>query len=294
MGKDKSILACIRGVGKGCVRPWTALAPQIQPSDANDANQVSVNDLESTVLETYDIKPSYQYMRWNLLWLLLVVLISPLSLVALVDPSVGLALCMSLQAVLTVAFLFACYHVWTYMWIMVGAVNTPWLDKAAELDAAALAEFKHVVMICTYKEPLDLLRTTLSSLARSTMAHQIIAVVAFELKTPDRESKINALTHEFASQFFALTCTTHALLAGEIQGKCSNANSGMREAIHIHLERGHLVTSRTMCTTCDVDSLFHEKYFENLTYNFLSDPDRYNVVWQSYEAASLRNVSFIV
>ena len=55
----------------------------------------------------------------------------------------------------------------------------------------------------------------------------------------------------------------------------------MRAAVTRLEEYGDLDLSCTTATSCDTDSIFAPRYFENLGYQFLTSPKAKEVVWQA-------------
>jgi hypothetical protein len=232
--------------------------------------------------EVYEPKDPNDNLRWNYLYLFLVMLLCPLAAyLAFWDAAMAFQVSMGLQALVQLSFLVACLYCWRYMWTMIGAVNEDWLAKATQLDDDMVLRIRHVVVMTAYAEPLELICRSIRSLAAQTMANKIIMAVAFEASTPSLQEKSAAIQTEFSNSFLSLEITVHELLPSEIRGKCSNINYGMRSVVKNNLVQNVIDPKYTTCTSCDCDTTFHYRYFENLTYNFITNADRYNVVWQS-------------
>ena len=143
---------------------------------------------------------------------------------------------------------------------------------------------QHLVMMCGYKEPMEVICQSIDSLAAQTAAHRLIVVIGLEEGTPDVAEKAARLKKRYARSFKRFHVTKHPKQwAGgrEIQGKCSNANYTMRAAVTRLEEYGDLDLSCTTATSCDTDSIFAPRYFENLGYQFLTSPKAKEVVWQA-------------
>lgn len=156
------------------------------------------------------------------------------------------------------------------------------IADSARRSYIAWEDVRHVVIIPTYKEPTDILRRTLQSLAEQEVAGQLVVVLAMEEREEEGPLKSRILEREYAGRFAAIRTTFHpAGLPGEVVGKSSNENFAAR-AVKRWLvdERGHPLRAITV-TSCDADTVFHPRYFSCLTYKFCTDENRYRRFWQS-------------
>lgn len=77
-----------------------------------------------------------------------------------------------------------------------------------------------MVLMCAYKEPLEVLVATLDSLKQQTVAKHLFVVVALEEKTPDVTVKSQHLSSRYASEFLHLMVTVHPSgILGELPEK---------------------------------------------------------------------------
>lgn len=132
----------------------------------------------------------------------------------------------------------------------------------------------HAVIICNYKEPLEVLRATIQSLATNTLAANTMIVLACEDRDPSAQDTYRALEQEFAHKFKAFFQTRHVLAPGEIVGKSSNENYACRE-VHRILSEDYpeLDPFQVMVTTCDADSLFDSVFLEQVEAEYCRMPD---------------------
>jgi hypothetical protein len=142
----------------------------------------------------------------------------------------------------------------------------------------------HIILVTTYKEPIHILKRTLTSIADQALpAKQISVVLAMEKREPqnDRDNKVKELKKLYGKKFGNLFVTVHELSEGEVVGKASN------ERFAAIWTKKELVDNRKMninyitITSCDADHKYHPKHFAELTYKFLDNPKRYNYFWQS-------------
>jgi hypothetical protein len=226
------------------------------------------------VFKNYDhTKPANTVFRWNLLWLVLC-LIAPYPLWAtFLNCKLSYEFTILVNALLAINFIFSTILCWRYMWRMIRCFNTPYWQ---ELDPELREKVQHIVVMPTYKEPVELLMETISSVANQTVASSIIMVVGMEEKTPNQEEKKKTIRDRFGKSFKALVFAVHPSgTPGEIPGACSNRNFASRTAVKYMIMSGLLpidsVTKEvdldfTVCTVCDADTTFYYRYFENLTW----------------------------
>jgi hypothetical protein len=143
-------------------------------------------------------------------------------------------------------------------------------------------DVRHIVVIPTYKEPAEMLRRTLGSLAAQEVAEQIVVVLAMEEREDGAPAKARALQREFDGRFAAFWATFHpAGLPNEVVGKSSNENWAAREAKRRLVDGLGYPIGAVTITSCDADTVFHPRYFACLTYKFSTDPERFRRFWQS-------------
>jgi len=94
-------------------------------------------------------------------------------------------------------------------------------DLGKEKDPENASKFSHLVNICAYKDPLEVISMTLSSLATQSQAKTALYVVmALEEKTPELTEKIIELDIRFKSKFQRLIFSIHPYgVEGEIPGE---------------------------------------------------------------------------
>lgn len=139
----------------------------------------------------------------------------------------------------------------------------------------------HLVIVCTYKEPVYILERTLLSLVEQTMPKdQISVILGFEEREKDWQVKAAELKRKFSGKFSHFLVSEHVLVPGETAGKHSNAR------VCTILAKKKLIDSKKIdinfCTisSCDADHVYHPNYFANLAYKFLDNPNRYERFWQ--------------
>ena len=245
--------------------------------------QYAVDEKQQNVKEK-----EFIIMRWNLLFLVFDFIIIPLPLwidifCPIFAAIYGLFVCWLEAFLLTVCALRSLHA----NFLMKRVVDETWEDKIprnTEEERRLADNLQHLVMMCGYKEPMEVICQSIDSLAAQTAAHRLIVVIGLEEGTPDVAEKAARLKERYARSFKRFHVTKHPKQwAGgrEIRGKCSNANYTMRAAVTRLEEYGDLDLSCTTATSCDTDSIFAPRYFENLGYQFLTSPKAKEVVWQA-------------
>jgi len=141
----------------------------------------------------------------------------------------------------------------------------------------------HIVVIPTYKEPLNTLRRTLNALTLQSFPTQRISIMlSFEEREgEDARNKANKLVDEFSKKFGHLWTTYHPDIPGEVKGKSSNTSWGAQIAKKELVDREMVPLEYVTITSEDADAVLHHHYFAALTYHFLDSPERYHRIWQA-------------
>ena len=141
---------------------------------------------------------------------------------------------------------------------------------------------QHLIVVSAYKEPVALLISTIESIEVQHSAKSCLNLsMSFEERTQELTEKIMILEKRFSKKFNKLSFTSHPNnLPGEIPGKCSNANFGIRRSL-AQLDGLGLDTDNIIITTCDADTKFHPEYFNALSEKFSKVKDPHGCVFQS-------------
>ena len=166
---------------------------------------------------------------------------------------------------------------------------TNWLTRFNENFRSSWLKYndiRHVVIISSYKEPVEVIDMAFSSLAAQIDidVKKIHVVLGQEQRagSENNQKTIDYFSKKYKNTFGQLIFTEHPPdLIGETAGKHSNERfAAMYYKKHFIDTKKYSIENLTL-TSCDVDTLFHPKYFSALTYNFASNPNRYLRFWQS-------------
>src|SRR3989344_2013636 len=141
----------------------------------------------------------------------------------------------------------------------------------------------HIIVIPSYKEPLETLRRTLTGLTKQTFPtdHLTVTVSFEEREGKEARAKAAVLRKEFGSKFKNLLTTFHPDLPGEVKGKSSNTAWGAKAAKKKLVNDQKIDINYVTITSNDADVILHPQYFSYLTFKFFDDPRRYYLIWQS-------------
>lgn len=164
--------------------------------------------------------------------------------------------------------------------------HTDWrveYHRRATRDSLPVNSVRHLVIIPSYGEELDILRRTLDRLAEQAPARTTLSVVlAMEAAEPGSAEKGAQLQAEYGAAFEHIFVTVHPQgLPGEMQCKSANQSWAIRCARQIMVDQLGISADLIVVTSMDADTLWHPAYFECLSVLFATDPRRYRTYWQS-------------
>ncbi|KAI1695295.1 hypothetical protein DdX_19659 [Ditylenchus destructor] len=233
-------------------------------------------------------KPANRYIRWNLLFTFLILLFLTS---AVWIPCIPMVQKLSMEIAVVVIIIL---H---FLWLIALFNNVRYLIRMKRYKSHIIdlkksrtngKVIKHLVGICFYKEPMELMIDTLNSIAVQPDAELKISVfVGLEQGTPDKEKKEAELRTRFETRFERFFVTIHPKsLPGDIPGKCSNLNYAARKAVKMLREDedyGYGPAMEILITTGDCDTVFGERYFDALEEDYwkVQPEARYLTVWQS-------------
>jgi len=248
--------------------------------------QLSRDDVIKSARRFQKLKPiSNSRLRWNLLWSLVIWAV-------FMFPIYGPYLLSCGAAFYGVSATLLFFNVVWALAVLFTAYYLHFLYRGMGKDYKALypaeARCFHIIILTIYKDDMKVVMRTVSSIAKQTEAKRIVMVLAWEGRTPDRAARTKMMTDAFGQSFYQLLFSVHPYqLPDEIASKAANANWGLRYAVrHCFQRLGHSDPNDFIASTCDSDTLFHERYFEALTADYLSmrrakHPHTHASIWQA-------------
>jgi len=138
----------------------------------------------------------------------------------------------------------------------------------------------HAVVVCSYKEPLEVLCRTFESISsQQGIRRRPIAVFAAEARDETWRTTFNAIKKRYGDRFEQLLYTEHVLAEGEIAGKSSNENFAVRSLYRKMVDDMGLDPFEVLVTIADSDSLLSSSYLAHVEASFHSHPDGRRLIY---------------
>lgn len=188
----------------------------------------------------------------------------------------------ALEVARVVGFIALFRLAWTIVSYLVGVVKLKRTQQELDQSNYPIADVDHIVVIPNYKEPIDVLSSTLNALAKGKCATtRMTIVLAMEATDTQGEEIANQLVQLYKDRFKNLFITHHpANLPGEVPGKAANQAWAARYAKSILVDQFGMDINKITITSCDADSIFHPSYFDELGRLFAAEPHPHNRIWQ--------------
>ena len=132
-----------------------------------------------------------------------------------------------------------------------------------------------VVILTTYKEPVDVLQASIESYLKSSYPKdKMIIVVAMEKREgPEIYKKAEILEKAFGNKFKKLLITVHPDILGEMKAKGANS-TWASHMLEKYLKKEKIQSEDVIVSTFDADTRTHPEYFACLSYKYMINPNR--------------------
>jgi len=147
----------------------------------------------------------------------------------------------------------------------------------------AWEELWHLVILPTYNESEEILRTCLSALAHDNYpaARLIVALGIEERGGPEAAARAQKMAAEFSQSFYRFAVTVHPdNLAGELKGKGANQAWCVQQVKRDIIDELKLDYDKILVSVFDIDTIIQTGYFFALTYKFLTVSQPYRASYQ--------------
>lgn len=148
-----------------------------------------------------------------------------------------------------------------------------WLKKLQQLTIKSWKDIYHLVILPNYKEPLEIIRESLTAILRSDYPKErMLIVLGFEERGGRERKKVaKALEKEFKDKFFKFLITWHpANIAGEVAGKGANETWAGKQVKEKIIDPLKIPYENIIVSSFDTDTVVFPKYFSCLTYHYLT------------------------
>ncbi len=145
--------------------------------------------------------------------------------------------------------------------------------NAAGVSAKSWQDIWHLVIIPVFREPLNIIRESISAILSSGyLKERLIMVIAAEERGGEELKKtVNEIKKEFAKKFAYFLVTFHPDgIAGEIPGKGSNEAWAGRQALEKIIQPNKIPPENVIVSVFDADTTVFKGFFECLTYYYLT------------------------
>ncbi|MDP3901215.1 MAG: glycosyltransferase family 2 protein [bacterium] len=173
------------------------------------------------------------------------------------------------------------FHLWLGYRKMRQSEKRDWFSELQNIPG--WRELYHLVVIPTYKEPVDVVRECVRSLAESEYPNdRIIVVLGVEGREGEEgEKKGRMIAEEFGDSFFRFQLTVHPDgIAGEIAGKGANEAWATKAVQRDIIDPLSLPYDKVVVSSLDADSVVYEKYFACLSWYYLSSENPTRISFQ--------------
>ncbi len=157
------------------------------------------------------------------------------------------------------------------------------LDWAERISNLRHEHLRHLVVLPYYKETLETVEASIEALSKTNGdKKKILVVLAAEERAGSGALDIaNTLMTQYKGVFGGMVVTVHPNgVPGEMSGKGSNISYATEEAQRRLLDSQNIPYENVIVSAFDVDSIVYPKYFQCLTWYFLTSEDPYYVSYQ--------------
>jgi len=178
--------------------------------------------------------------------------------------------------------LYFAFHLWSGYKQMRIHEKEDWIGKLESLkkeryqvSVASWKDLYHLVVVPTYKEPLEILRPTFQALQASVYPKErMIVILGIEQREGDAaREKARVLKEEFEGQFFKFLVTEHPNnIPGELAGKGSNESFAAKRAQEF-FDQQKIPYQNVIISSLDADTVVYPQYFSCLSWYYLTTKD---------------------
>ncbi len=154
--------------------------------------------------------------------------------------------------------------------------------QAEDSDCPRVDQVYNLVIVAAYNEPFEVIDTTIGYVLDSFYnKQQMIICLAYEQRGGEAMAKTaKKLTDKYKSKFFDFVAIEHpAGMPNEVIGKGGNITFAGKEMSKYCRDKG-IDSKDVLVTTLDCDNKPHFTYFDNITYEFITNVERKYLSYQ--------------
>jgi hypothetical protein len=177
------------------------------------------------------------------------------------------------------------WHLLTGYNVMQRHLKFDWTNKLKSLKPDKLTpdwnKIFNVIILATYQEELATLEPSIQSVINSGFpSERMVFVLATEARDRARARRIaKILKKKYGHKIKEFLVTEHPIIPGEVKGKGANVTWAARQ-VSRWVRSQKIDPEDVIVTTADADTRFHKKFFDCLTYKFVSSPSRHRRSFQ--------------
>lgn len=156
-------------------------------------------------------------------------------------------------------------------------------DKCLAKSGTRLNDVIHLIILPTYNEDIEILRTCFLSLTKNNYpTDKMIAVLAIEERGGElARERANIIEKEFSHYFRNFVIFVHPdNIEGELKGKGANQAYAGKMVKKEIIDKEGLDYEKIVVSVFDIDTVASPGYFHCLTYKFLTVENPYNASYQ--------------
>jgi len=161
-------------------------------------------------------------------------------------------------------------------------LQTNWWEKI-QAEKLPWENIYHLVILPFYKEPKEIIESSIQSLLGASYPQEKIFVVLASEERGGEEDQKNALfiKEKFKSNFGDFLVTIHPQgIPNELPGKGSNETFAAKEAVKKIINPKNIPYENVLVSSFDIDTKIEKEYFGVLTYHFLKEKDGLHASYQ--------------
>jgi len=165
---------------------------------------------------------------------------------------------------------------------MLSKRSADWFGLCASAqDDKKVEDIEHVVLYTIYKEPLEVIESSINALKDvDYRKEKLILVLAGEERARDSREKLEMVKAKYGRFFKDVIISIHPKdIPGEIPCKGANATYAARQTKEYLLKNGYDL-GNVIISCFDADTCPDANYFSCLTYHFIRSPKRYQMSFQ--------------
>lgn len=163
--------------------------------------------------------------------------------------------------------------------LMKKSMKVDWIERCKNIKSDPInldwRKIYHAVIFAVSKENVETVLSSVEAVKESDFPNdRIILVLATEKRFP-KNSKIviDEVTKKYKNSFYQIIPSVHPDIIGEVKAKGANVKWAAKKLVEFAKVK-KIEPENIIVTTADSDTRFHKKYLANLTYAYITNPNR--------------------